>query len=410
MAMQMSFRFPGVHWTVSELTRYVQDLFENDHQMHDVAVIGELSNVSRPRSGHVYFSLKDEGSTIQCVMWRNVASRLVYFPRDGDRVIAYGNVTVYPTGGRYQLYASAIDSVGAGDLLLQTDILKEKLAAEGLFNPDTKVKLPTLPASIALITSPSAAAYHDMLHVINRRWPITKVQLVPTSVQGSEAPVEIVNALTIADDLNVDVILLGRGGGDVEDLAAFNSEDVVRAIAATTTPLVSGIGHETDFTLSDFAADVRAPTPSAAAEMATPDQNSLREKIHGDSERILEIIATKIQMSSMKLDEIDGMLRSLSPTNTIQISRQRLDHIRSVYVSDIRNYIGSKRLHLDKLDHLLFSLGPHATLDRGYAIVTKVGTAEIISDSDVISKGQSLDVLVAKGKFEVEVGKIASQE
>ena len=410
MAMQMSFRFPGVHWTVSELTRYVQDLFENDHQMHDVAVIGELSNVSRPRSGHVYFSLKDEGSTIQCVMWRNVASRLVYFPRDGDRVIAYGNVTVYPTGGRYQLYASAIDSVGAGDLLLQTDILKEKLAAEGLFNPDTKVKLPTLPASIALITSPSAAAYHDMLHVINRRWPITKVQLVPTSVQGSEAPVKIVNALTIADDLNVDVILLGRGGGDVEDLAAFNSEDVVRAIAATITPLVSGIGHETDFTLSDFAADVRAPTPSAAAEMATPDQNSLREKIHGDSERILEIIATKIQMSSMKLDEIDGMLRSLSPTNTIQISRQRLDHIRSVYVSDIRNYIGSKRLHLDKLDHLLFSLGPNATLDRGYAIVTKVGTAEIISDSDVISKGQSLDVLVAKGKFEVEVGKIASQE
>jgi exodeoxyribonuclease VII large subunit len=410
MAMQMSFRFPGVHWTVSELTRYVQDLFENDHQMHDVAIIGELSNVSRPRSGHVYFSLKDEGSTIQCVMWRNVASRLVYFPRDGDRVIAYGNVTVYPTGGRYQLYASAIDSAGAGDLLLQTDILKEKLAAEGLFNPDIKVKLPTLPASIALITSPSGAAYHDMLHVINRRWPITKVQLVPTSVQGSEAPVEIVNALTIADDLNVDVILLGRGGGDVEDLAAFNSEDVVRAIAATTTPLVSGIGHETDFTLSDFAADVRAPTPSAAAEMATPDQNSLREKIHGDSERILEIIATKIQMSSMKLDEIDGMLRSLSPTNTIQISRQRLDHIRSVYVSDIRNYIGSKRLHLDKLDHLLFSLGPHATLDRGYAIVTKVGTAEIISDSDVISKGQSLDVLVAKGKFEVEVGKIASQE
>jgi len=410
MAMQMSFRFPGVHWTVSELTRYVQDLFENDHQMHDVAVIGELSNVSRPRSGHVYFSLKDEGSTIQCVMWRNVASRLVYFPRDGDRVIAYGNVTVYPTGGRYQLYASAIDSAGAGDLLLQTDILKEKLAAEGLFNPDTKVKLPTLPASIALITSPSAAAYHDMLHVIHRRWPIAKVQLVPTSVQGSEAPVEIVNALTIADDLNVDVILLGRGGGDVEDLAAFNSEDVVRAIAATTTPLVSGIGHETDFTLSDFASDVRAPTPSAAAEMATPDQNSLREKIHGDSERILEIIATKIQMSSMKLDEIDGMLRSLSPTNTIQISRQRLDHIRSVYVSDIRNYIGSKRLHLDKLDHLLFSLGPHATLDRGYAIVTKVGTAEIISDSDVISKGQSLDVLVAKGKFEVEVGKIASQE
>lgn len=406
----MSFRFPGIHWTVSELTNYVRDLFENDHQMHDVAVIGELSNVSRPQSGHLYFSLKDEESTIQCVMWRNVASRLVYFPRDGDRVIAYGNVTIYPSGGRYQLYASAIESAGAGDLLLQTEILKDKLDAEGLFNPDTKVKLPTLPATIAIITSPSAAAYHDMLHVITRRWPIAKVQLVPTSVQGSEAPIEIVDALNAADDLNVDVILLGRGGGDVEDLAAFNSENVVRAIAATTTPLVSGIGHETDFTLADFAADVRAPTPSAAAEMATPDHKSLREKIYGDSERILEAVASKIQMSSMKLDEIDGVLRALSPTNAIQSARQRLDHLSSISVSGIRNNIRAKRLTLEKFDHLLFSLGPDATMDRGYAIVTRVGTTEIISDPNVISKGQLLDVLVAKGKFEVEVGKTPSQE
>ncbi len=406
----MSFRFPGVHWTVSELTHYVRDLFENDHQMHDVAVMGELSNVSRPQSGHIYFSLKDEESTIQCVMWRSVASRVVYFPRDGDRVIAYGNVTIYPSGGRYQLYASAIESVGAGDALLQTEILKDKLAVEGLFNPDIKLKLPTLPVTIAIVTSPSGAAYHDMLHVITRRWPIAKVQLVPTSVQGSEAPAEIVDALSAADNINADVILLGRGGGSIEDLAAFNSEDVVRAVAATTTPLVSGIGHETDFTLADFAADLRAPTPSAAAEMATPDHNILREKIYGDLKRILEAVTYKIQMITLKLDEIDSVLRALSPTNTIQSARQRLDHLRSICVSGTTNNICAKRLTVEKFDHLLTSLGPDAILDRGYAIVTRAGTTEIISDPNVISKGQLLDVVVAKGKFEVEVGKIASQE
>ena len=171
------------------------------------------------------------------------------------------------------------------------------------------------------------------------------------------------------------------------------------------TPVISGVGHETDFTLADFAADVRAPTPSAAAEMATPDHKLLREKIYGDSERILEAVASKIQMSSMKLDEIDGVLRALSPTNAIQSARQRLDHLSSISVSGIRNNIRAKRLTLEKFDHLLFSLGPDATMDRGYAIVTRVGTTEIISDPNVISKGQLLDVLVAKGKFEVEVGK-----
>ena len=410
MSMQMSFRVPGVHWTVSELTDYVRDLFENDHQMHDVAIIGELSNVSRPQSGHVYFSLKDKASTIQCVMWRSVASRLVYFPNDGDRVIVSGHVTIYPSGGRYQLYASTIESVGAGDLLLQTEMLKDKLASEGLFDPDNKTKLPALPITIAIVTSPSGAAYHDILHVINRRWPIAKTQLFPTSVQGSEAPVEIVGALNAADNVNADIILLGRGGGDMGDLAAFNSEDVVRSISAMTTPIVTGIGHETDFTLADFAADLRAPTPSAAAEMATPDHNLLREKIYTDLVRISEAVAYKIQISNLKFDEIDSMLQALSPTNAIQNARQKLNYLYNKCVSDIGNNIRTKRLTLEKFDHLLDSLGPDATLSRGYAIVTRAGTTETISDSNSVSKGQLLDVLVDKGKFEVEVGRVISQE
>ncbi len=410
MSMQIPFRLPGVHWTVSELTDYVRDLFENDLQMHDVAVIGELSNVSRPQSGHVYFSLKDKESTIQCVMWRSVAARLVYFPHDGDRVIVYGHVTIYPSGGRYQLYASMVESVGVGDLLVQTEILKDKLASEGLFESDNKKTLPSLPATIAIVTSSSGAAYHDMLHVINRRWPIAKVQLIPTSVQGTEAPVEIVDALNAADNVNADIILLGRGGGDAEDLAAFNSEDVVRSISATKTPIVTGIGHETDYTLADLAADLRAPTPSAAAEIATPDHHLLRQKIHSDLEKISEAVVYKIQISSLRLDEINSMLQALSPVNAIQTARQKLNHLYSTCVSDIRNSIYRKRLTLEKFDHLLDSLGPNATLNRGYAIVTRAGTTQTISDSSVVSKGQLLDVLVEKGKFEVEVGRVISEE
>ncbi|HCU80195.1 MAG TPA: exodeoxyribonuclease VII large subunit [Chloroflexi bacterium] len=410
MSMQIPFRLPGVHWTVSELTDYVRDLFENDRQMHDVAVIGELSNVSRPQSGHVYFSLKDKESTIQCVMWRSVASRLVYFPHDGDRVIVYGNVTIYPSGGRYQLYASTVESVGAGDLLLQAEILKDKLAADGLFDSDNKKILPALPVTIAIVTSPSGAAYHDMLNVINRRWPIAKVQLIPTSVQGTEAPAEIVDALNAADNVNADVILLGRGGGDLEDLAAFNSEDVVRAIFATETPIVTGIGHETDFTLADLASDLRAPTPSAAAEISTPDHNLLRQKIYSNMERISDAIAYKIQMRSLKLDEIDSMMQALSPTNAIQTARQKLNYLYSTCLSGIGNSIYRKRLTLEKFDHLLDSLGPNATLNRGYAIVTRAGTMQTISDSSAVSKGQVLDVLVEKGKFEVEVGRVISEE
>ncbi|MDP6584844.1 MAG: exodeoxyribonuclease VII large subunit, partial [Anaerolineales bacterium] len=246
--------------------------------------------------------------------------------------------------------------------------------------------------------------------VIKRRWPIAKIKLIPTSVQGSEAPMEIVDALNDADDVNADIILLGRGGGNVGDLAAFNSEDVVRSISAMTTPIVTGIGHETDFTLADFAADLRAPTPSAAAEMATPDHNLLREKIYTDLIRISEAVAYKIQISNLKLDEIDSMLQALSPTNAIQNARQKLNYLYNKCVSDIGNNIRTKRLTLEKFDHLLDSLGPDATLSRGYAIVTRVGTTETISDANSVSKGQLLDVLVDKGKFEVEVGRVISQE
>ena len=249
-----------------------------------------------------------------------------------------------------------------------------------------------------------------MLNVINRRWPIAKVQLIPTSVQGTEAPVEIVDALNAADNVNADIILLGRGGGDAEDLAAFNSEDVVRSISATKTPIVTGIGHETDYTLADLAADLRAPTPSAAAEIATPDHHLLRQKIHSDLEKISEAVVYKIQISSLRLDEINSMLQALSPVNAIQTARQKLNHLYSTCVSDIRNSIYRKRLTLEKFDHLLDSLGPNATLNRGYAIVTRAGTTQTISDSSVVSKGQLLDVLVEKGKFEVEVGRVISEE
>lgn len=395
---------------MTDLTHYLRQLFESDRQLHDVAVAGELSNISRPRSGHMYFSLLDGQATLRCVMWRSEVARLVFLPQDGDRVVAYGNVSVYAAGGRYQLYATALQSAGVGELLAQLEDLKRTLAAEGLFDEERKHPLPAHPARIALVTSVTGAACQDMRRVLARRWPLAQVELVGTSVQGKGAPEEIVVALQAADQSQPDVILLGRGGGAVEDLWAFNTEGVVRAIAATATPLVTGIGHETDFTLADFAADLRAPTPSAAAEMATPDQRELRQELDRQSQRLVDGLKSQIQSCHVTLLKLDGCLRGLSPRAHLQSARQRLFYLSQQIHSAACNSLRLRRRDVLRLGRTLYNLGPDTTLARGYAIVTWTETAEIVRRARALSVGESLDVRVSDGSFAAKVAGIHPEE
>ena len=263
--------FASVQWTVSALTKYIRDLLEGDGSLQDVWVQGEISNLSRPASGHLYFTLKDAGASLRCVMWRTDAARLKLPLQDGMAIETHGRIGVYEVGGQYQLYADQIRPVGEGVLYQEFLRLKAMLEAEGLFDGERKREIPAFPKRIGIVTSSTGAALRDMLTAVRRRLPLVEVILAPSPVQGEDAPPKLVEAIESLNQLKLkpDVILLARGGGSIEDLWAFNDERVVRAVASSEVPIICGVGHETDFTLCDFAADLRAPTPTAAAELAT---------------------------------------------------------------------------------------------------------------------------------------------
>jgi len=264
--------FATVQWTVTTLTRYIREALESDAQLQDIWVQGEISNLSRPASGHVYFTLKDNGASLRCVVWKSGVARLGVQLQDGMAATAHGRIGVYDAGGQYQLYADQVRAAGEGALFQEFLRLKSLLETEGLFASERKRPIPPLPRRIGIVTSPSGAALQDVLNTLRRRLPLLEVTLAASPVQGTEAPLLLVRALEALNRqrLKPDVILLVRGGGSIEDLWAFNDERLVRAIAASAAPVICGVGHETDFTLADFAADMRAPTPTAAAEVATP--------------------------------------------------------------------------------------------------------------------------------------------
>ena len=295
-----SFMNPGAEsgpttWTVSELTAYIRELFELDYRLQEVEVSGEISNFTRAASGHLYFTLKDGAAQIKCVMWRSQAERLRFRPAEGDAVLARGRISVYDAGGVYQLYAERLMPAGRGDLALAFERLKEQLAGEGLFDPETKQPIPTFPRKIGIVTSSGAAALRDILTVLQRRNPLVAVLIAPTLVQGDLAPPQIVRALRWLDDRDdIDTIIIARGGGSIEDLWAFNDERVARAVFAARHPIISGVGHETDFTITDFVADLRAPTPSAAAELAAPDLSNIRPYIQQTSRALADGLANAI--------------------------------------------------------------------------------------------------------------------
>ncbi len=390
-------------WTVADLTRYLREVLESDELLQDVWVVGEVSNFSRPASGHLYFTLKDSSASLRCVMWRNAVLRQSFTPHDGDAIEVHGSISIYELGGQYQLYADLFRPAGEGALYQEFLRLKAMLDAEGLFAPERKRAIPARPKRIGIVTSPTGAALQDMLNTLRRRYPLVEVVLAPTQVQGEEAPAQIIAALhDLAFLAHPDVIIMARGGGSIEDLWAFNDEGVARAIAASPIPVITGVGHETDFTIADFVADLRAPTPTAAAELATPNRADLRLDLAELSDRLNRLCQAAASELRWALKELKNRLERNSPLNLVQTESQHIDELERRLNALMLHYFQLSRSQLTGLNQHMSALSPVSVLERGYAIVTNQAGKTILQVAQV-SAGQPLNVQVSDGDFGVHV-------
>ena len=395
--------------SVSQLNDYIKNSLEGDRNLLDLAVSGELSNYKIYPSGHHYFTLKDAESSLSCVMFRSSAARLRFRPESGMKVTATGRISVYTRGGAYQLNCSALIPQGIGDLQVTFEQLKEKLAAEGLFDRKYKKPIPAFPKRIAIITSSAGAAVHDMIRILGQRWPMTKVILLPVRVQGVEAPPEIVGAIRYANEFDVaDLIITGRGGGSIEDLWAFNDERVARAIFASRIPVISAVGHEPDVTISDYVADLRASTPSNAAELAVPDWREIRESLEGYDIRARQAVRKRLQTLSQRLDSLKNRRVFQDPTSGIGDRRLRLDHIRDRLTAAEERRISSDKQRFIKLGASLNAMSPLRVLSRGYAVVVN-DRGETIKSVHQVSIGERLELRVSDGRIGTVVSSAAAE-
>jgi len=386
--------------TVSQITFRIRKLLEDNPELQDVWVTGEISNLSRPASGHIYFTLKDKNASLKCVMWKTDAQRSRPALQEGTAVEVHGKIAVYEPQGQYQLIANLIQAKGEGLLFQEFLRLKAMLEAEGLFDSDRKREIPTFPRTIGIVTSATAAALRDMLNTIRRRQPLARVILAPSPVQGVDAPPGLVNALASLNKQNPDVILVARGGGSIEDLWAFNDERVVRAVAASKAPVISGVGHETDFTLCDFAADLRAPTPTAAAELATETTlDDLHAQLDQYSSRLTDLTLGLLADHQALTSTLAARLKYVSPERRIQSDTQSLDVLSRRAASAIIHRIQLQSARVDGISKRLQALNPEGILARGYAIITRKSDGKVVgSVSD--AKGD-MNVRVRDGEFEV---------
>jgi exodeoxyribonuclease VII large subunit len=390
-------------YSVSQLNGHIRRLIDDDPGLRDVWVEGEVSNFSRASSGHCYFTLKDTSAQIRCVMWRGDANRQSHLPADGDFVLSHGRVGVYEVRGLYQLYVDQIWPAGIGALYERLELLKARLEAEGLFAPERKRPLPSFPERVGLVTSPTAAALRDILHVLSRRFPLVEAVLSPTLVQGDAAPPQIVAAIEALNERDdVDVIIVARGGGSLEELWAFNEETVARAVAASRIPVICGVGHETDFSLADLAADVRAPTPSAAAELAVPDQTEVRAQLRERVGALNVTLGSIIEERRWRLAEQARALKHLSPATQLMQARQRIDDLIGRVERAIQHELGLRRERLDGLVGRLTSVSPMGTLERGYAIVRSCETDTVVRSIEQIVPEERLGIRVVDGEFEAK--------
>ena len=385
--------------SVSELNGVVKLLLDNDPLLRNLAVRGELSNYKIYPSGHHYFTLKDPEGTLRCVMFKGSALRLRFRPENGMKVVVTGRVSVFPRDGAYQLYAEEMIPEGAGDLAVAFEQLKARLYAEGLFDPARKKPLPEYPERIAIVTSPAGAAVHDMIRILRRRYPLAKVILLPVRVQGAEAPAEIAGAIRYADRWQIgDVIITGRGGGSLEDLWAFNDERVARAISACKIPVISAVGHEPDVTISDFVADVRASTPSHAAETAVPDQMELRRFLLSSQQRLTKSQEKRLAAERQRLTDFAAKRCLTEPMAFIQDKRMELVH-RQQRLGDLsQGQLVRKRQRFAAISAALDAMSPLKVLGRGYA-VARDAEGRILKTYRDVSVGDTVTVTLGEGGF-----------
>ncbi len=356
--------------TVTALNEYVKMLLDRDLLLMGVYVKGEISNFVNHRTGHFYFTLKDEGGAVRAVMFKGSNSKLKFLPENGMKVIAHGRISGFVRGGDYQLYADDIEPDGVGSLYIQYEQLKKKLESEGLFSLSRKKALPKIPSRVGIITSPTGAAVMDMINVTGRRFPFAKIILYPSLVQGDGAPEQLVRALDYFNKTkSVDVIIIGRGGGSIEDLWAFNDEALARCVAASTIPVISAVGHETDFTICDFAADKRAPTPSAAAELAVPETGELKRKFANVISRMELSLTKKLEASRRKLDAVAKNRVMTSPKYMLDDKRMAVLNLSDRMDSAIKMLIEKKRGIFAQSTAKLEALNPMSVISRGYSAV-----------------------------------------
>ncbi|MFP4394903.1 MAG: exodeoxyribonuclease VII large subunit [Anaerolineales bacterium] len=380
--------------SVSEVTAQIRTVLEQEPAFQNLYVQGEVSNFSRASSGHIYFTLKDENAQLGCVIWRSAAYRLDYMPRSGDQVIAHGYIGVYERGGRYQFYVDQVQPAGRGALYEEFERLKRQLEAEGLFDAARKRPLPTFPRRIGVATSPTTAALRDVINVLRRRYPLAQVLIAPTPVQGEAAPPGIVAALAALNARDdVDVILVVRGGGSIEDLWAFNDERVARAIAGSRIPVVSGVGHETDFTLADFAADVRAPTPSAAAEVVSVDLAEVRMALLQTIARLDRTLEARLMHRQDQMRHLTRALEHLSPRLRLENARQRVDELMARADNQMFHRLEAAQHQTATLGARLKALSPTAVLARGYAIVRIAEDRQVLTSAAQMRRMRALQEL-----------------
>ena len=386
-------------FSVSEANNFIKALLDAVPQLQTIFVRGEISNYKCYPSGHHYFTLKDEGSALRCVMFRGMAAKLRFRPENGMKVVAFGRIGVFPRDGGYQLYCSDLSVQGVGDLHVAFEQLKEALGKEGLFDPAHKKPLPKYPRRIAIITSSAGAAVHDMLRILNARWPMSEVVLLPVRVQGAEAPAEIAGALRYANKWKVaDLIITGRGGGSIEDLWAFNDERVARAIYASDLPVISAVGHEPDVTISDFVADARASTPSNAAEIAVPEQKELRRRLDTLSARMEQSAQKRVKALRERYEALARSRVLRDPMAFIDDKRLLLDYTQRKLSTLAQAQTAQRAQRFASLAASLDALSPLKVLGRGYA-VARDENGTILRAAEEASVGERIEVLLGQGSL-----------
>lgn len=395
--------------SITQINEYIRGKMDEDRLLLQLAVRGEISNYKMYPSGHHYFTLKDENAALKCVMFKTSAAKLRFRPENGMKVIAMGRITVYPRDGAFQLYCSAMSMDGIGDLYAAFEQLKAKLAAQGLFAPEHKKPLPQFPKTIGIVTSSAGAAVHDMLRILKKRYPIVKVRLLPVRVQGAEAPGEIAAAIRYANHYKLaDLLIVGRGGGSIEDLWAFNDERVAYAIYASEIPVISAVGHEPDVTISDYVADLRAATPSNAAELAVPDQAALLQSMDAAASAMASALSGKLRHARQRLRVLAQSPALVSPTGYLEQRQQSLEHLKSRLIGAQMQQIQRKKQRYIGNTAKLDAMSPLKVLTRGYSIVS-ADDGTIVRSVHQTAPGREVQVMLSDGSLRATVSDIKEE-